>query len=259
MLALLPRYLEKDGVVAVGEIGYDDQTDAEDQCFAAQIELAREYELPVLIHTPHRDKKRGHGADDRAASSEMGFPPERTLIDHNNEETLPLVARRRAAGRATRSIPHTKMDESAHGRAGQEVRARADHREQRRRLGGQRSAEGAEDGAGDARGGDLARRTIELVVLENPVRFFAQSGRLELEEVTAARKVDQRQLLEGNSVLRGPVAAGRPVGRPPAMRRTLVLNVVGLTPAPDGRARPEPGRARRSGARRGRCRRSRPP
>ena len=30
VLALLPRYLAKDGVVAVGEIGYDDQSDAED-------------------------------------------------------------------------------------------------------------------------------------------------------------------------------------------------------------------------------------
>ena len=59
VLALLPRYLEKDGVVAVGEIGFDDQTDAEEACFAEQLELARAHDLPVLIHTPHRDKKRG--------------------------------------------------------------------------------------------------------------------------------------------------------------------------------------------------------
>lgn len=52
VLDLLPRYLEKDGVVAVGEIGFDDQTDAE------PLKLAMEFELPVLIHTPHRDKKR---------------------------------------------------------------------------------------------------------------------------------------------------------------------------------------------------------
>ena len=51
--------LDKDGVVAVGEIGFDDQTDAEEACFARQIELARAHDLPILIHTPHRDKKRG--------------------------------------------------------------------------------------------------------------------------------------------------------------------------------------------------------
>jgi hypothetical protein len=42
----------------------------------------------------------------------------------------------------------------------------------------------------------------ELVFWRNPVRFFAQSGRLDLDDAAAA-KVDQRQLWEGNSVLRG--------------------------------------------------------
>src|SRR5687767_4136601 len=46
VLAMLPRYLDKDGVVAIGEIGFDDQTDAEDRVFRRQVELAREYELP---------------------------------------------------------------------------------------------------------------------------------------------------------------------------------------------------------------------
>ena len=41
MLDLLPRYLDKDGVVAVGEIGYDSMTPAEDEAFAAQLALAR--------------------------------------------------------------------------------------------------------------------------------------------------------------------------------------------------------------------------
>src|SRR5688572_22009435 len=58
VLAMLPEYLEKDAVVAVGEIGYDDMTDAEEQVFERQIELAIAAELPILIHTPHRDKKR---------------------------------------------------------------------------------------------------------------------------------------------------------------------------------------------------------
>ena len=41
VLAMMRRYLDKDGVVAVGEIGYDDQTGDEDRCFRRQIELAR--------------------------------------------------------------------------------------------------------------------------------------------------------------------------------------------------------------------------
>ena len=59
MLDLLPRYLDKDGVVAVGEIGYDSMTPEEDEVFAAQLALAVEHDLPALVHTPHRDKARG--------------------------------------------------------------------------------------------------------------------------------------------------------------------------------------------------------
>ena len=45
---------------------------------------------------------------------------------------------------------------------------------------------------------------IELVFWKNPVRFFAQSGRLDLDEnAQPETKVDQRELWEGNSVLRG--------------------------------------------------------
>src|SRR5205085_12263276 len=90
VVALLPRYLGKDGVVAVGEIGYDEQTPAEDRWFAEQLELAKRFDLPALVHTPHRDKKRGTGRS-LALVREAGFPEERVLIDHNNEETLPLV------------------------------------------------------------------------------------------------------------------------------------------------------------------------
>ena len=41
VLELLPLYLEKEGVVAVGEIGYDDVTPAEERAFARQIERDR--------------------------------------------------------------------------------------------------------------------------------------------------------------------------------------------------------------------------
>ena len=40
VLEVLPRYLVKEGVVAVGEIGYDDQTPVEDKYYRAQLALA---------------------------------------------------------------------------------------------------------------------------------------------------------------------------------------------------------------------------
>src|SRR5512134_1893156 len=58
VMEILPRFAGKEGVVAVGELGYDEQTALEDRYLRAQIELAKEYDLPIMIHTPHRDKKR---------------------------------------------------------------------------------------------------------------------------------------------------------------------------------------------------------
>jgi hypothetical protein len=56
----------------------------------------------------------------------------------------------------------------------------------------------------------ISDETITQICWNNPVRFFSQSGRLDLEEVELELKVDQTQLWEGNSVLRGqkPVVEG---------------------------------------------------
>jgi predicted metal-dependent TIM-barrel fold hydrolase len=198
VLALLEKYLEKDGVVAVGEIGYDDQTAAEDKLFAEQLALAQKFDLPVLIHTPHRDKKRGTERT-LALLAETKFPVERALVDHNTEETLPLTL---AAGCwAGHSIyPMTKMDEARMVTLVQ-------------RYGAERILinSAADWGVSDPlkvpktaqamRSAGVTEAAIETICWNNPVRFFSQSGRLDLEE--APPRVDQRELWEGNSVLRG--------------------------------------------------------
>jgi uncharacterized protein len=200
VLALLPRYLEKDGVVAVGEIGYDDQTAAEERCFAAQLALAREFLLPVLIHTPHRDKLRGTERS-LALLRETGFPPELTLVDHNTEETLPLVLQ--AGCWAGHSIyPSTKMDEPR-------MVALVKRYGPERILVNSAADWGVSDPlkvprtAQAMRAAGLGDDTIETICWRNPVRFFSQSGRLEMGEVAETPAVDQRRLWEGNSVLRG--------------------------------------------------------
>jgi len=198
VLALLPGYLEKDGVVAVGEIGYDDMTPAEDKCFAAHLELARAHDLPALIHLPHRDKKRGCERT-LALVKETKFPPERTIVDHNTEETLPLTLD--SGCWAGHSIyPHTKMDEP---RMVALVK----------QYGGERILvnSAADWGVSDPlkvpktrdamRAAGIADATLEQIFWRNPVAFFAQSGRL--VDIEAPIAVDQRQLHEGNSVLRG--------------------------------------------------------
>lgn len=200
VLGLLSRYLGKDGVVAVGEIGYDDQTPAEDKYFAEQLALAKKFALPALVHTPHRDKKRGTERT-LALIRETGFPPEQTLVDHNNEETLAQVLD--SGCWAGHSIyPFTKMDE---GRMVALVK----------KFGGDRILvnSAADWGVSDPlkvpktaaamREAGIGDDVIRAICWSNPVRFFSQSGRLDLEELAEKPPVDQRELWEGNSVLRG--------------------------------------------------------
>ena len=44
---------------------------------------------------------------------------------------------------------------------------------------------------------------IEKVLFDNPIEFFAQSGRISREEVCTPIKVDQTKLWQSNSALRG--------------------------------------------------------
>jgi len=194
VVALLPRYLGKDGVVAVGEIGYDEQTPAEDRWFAEQLELAQRFDLPALVHTPHRDKKRGTERS-LALVREAGFPEERVLIDHNTEETLPMVL---ATGCwAGHSIyPKSKMDEARmaalvrqYGSERIIVNSAADWGVSDPLKVPKTVAVMREQGITDA--------LIETIVWENPVRFFAQSGRLTLDEAPSSA-----DSWEGNSVRR---------------------------------------------------------
>ncbi len=108
VLEILPLYLCKEGVVAVGEIGFDDQTPAEERIFRAQVELAKDAGLPVMVHTPHRDKRRGTSRSMDIAL-EHGLAPSAVVIDHNNEETVEEVLDRGFWAGFT-IYPRTKMD-----------------------------------------------------------------------------------------------------------------------------------------------------
>jgi len=61
------------------------------------------------------------------------------------------------------------------------------------------------------REGGISENDIETIVWTNPVTFFGQSGRLDVADVADRPSIDQTQLWQGNSVLRGqvPVVGGR--------------------------------------------------
>jgi predicted metal-dependent TIM-barrel fold hydrolase len=199
VIDLMPRYLAKDGVVGVGEIGYDDITPAEETAFAAQLEIAKRLSLPALVHTPHRDKKQGTERT-IALVRESGIAEELVLIDHNNEETLPLVKRTNCwAGHSI--YPDTKMTEARmvellkrYGTERMVVNSAADW--------GKSDPLKVPKTAEAMRAAGFSQADIDKVLFDNPVRFFEQSGKLDRNELEQ-RHFDQAQLFEGNSVLRG--------------------------------------------------------
>ncbi len=199
VMKLIPRYCEKDGVVAVGEIGYDDINAAEERRFAEQLEIAKAMGLPALVHTPHRDKKRGTERT-IALIREVGIDEEMVLIDHLNELTLPLVMET-GCWRGHSVYPHTKMSEQRmvallqkYGLEKMVVNSAADW--------------GKSDPLKVPRTGRLmlvsgfSLSDMERVLFYNPIEFYAQSGKISVDEVTPVH-IDQTRLHEENSVLRG--------------------------------------------------------
>ncbi|MFE6971970.1 TatD family hydrolase [Isoptericola sp. NPDC057653] len=197
----IPRYLLKDGVVAVGEVGYDSMTPAEDEVFAAQLQLALDADLPVLVHTPHRDKLAGTRRT-LDVVRESGLPPERVLVDHLNETNVAMV--RDAGCWAGFSIyPDTKMDEGRmvallreHGTERMIVNSAADW--------------GRSDPLKTARTGramladGYTHGDVDQVLWRNPVAFYEQSGNLVLDPVPGFVPGEAAgATFEGSSVLRG--------------------------------------------------------
>ncbi|MGY1496959.1 TatD family hydrolase [Streptomyces sp. QTS52] len=197
VLDLLPRYLAKDGVVAVGEIGYDTVTDAEDLAFARQLELAAEHGLPALVHTPHRDKAGGtrRSLDVVRAS---GIDPALVVLDHLNEITVGEVADS-GCWMGFSIYPDTKMTAermvAVLKRFGTErvlVNSAADWGHSDPLL--TRATADAMLAAG------FDEDDVDRVLWRNPVTFYGQSGRLDLDGYNDTQAAG---LFAGNSVARG--------------------------------------------------------
>lgn len=91
VLERLPEYLTRPRCIAIGEIGFDRQTEAEEEIFRKQARLGRDRDLLLLVHTPHQYKRLGVERTLKILAEE-GVEQQRVLIDHNTEETMPLFA-----------------------------------------------------------------------------------------------------------------------------------------------------------------------
>lgn len=200
VMELLPLYALKERVVAIGEIGYDDMTAAEDKYFCQQLELARELDTLVLIHTPHRNKKAG-ASQSMNRCLEYGLDPAQVIIDHNNEETVEEVLNR-GFWAAFTIYPRTKM---GNARMVEVVR----------KYGSERIIvdSSADWGISDSlavpktaklmleRG--ISETDVQAVCYENALTAYSQTGQMQASDWLSPSPINQQELFGGNSVLRG--------------------------------------------------------
>jgi hypothetical protein len=194
VLEVLPRYLAKDGVVAVGEVGYDSMTPEEDEVFSHQLELAKQFELPVLVHTPHRDKAAGTTRT-LDVVRESGLAPEWVVVDHLNEVTVKEVADS-GCWMGFSIYPDTKMDPDRmvvilqqFGTERVLVNSAADW--------GRSDPLRTYATAQAMLAAGFTEDDVDQVLWRNPVAFYGQSQRLDLGDTEVA------DTFEGNSILRG--------------------------------------------------------
>ena len=88
-LNVMSDYLSKEGVVAVGEIGFDMITKEEEKVFTQQLMMAEELKMPVIIHTPHINKVEGTKKTLDIIKN-CNATESRIIMDHNTEETIEL-------------------------------------------------------------------------------------------------------------------------------------------------------------------------
>jgi uncharacterized protein len=200
VMEILPLFLLKEGVVGVGEIGFDDQTAAEEKYYRQQLELAKEYNLPVQVHTPHRDKKKGTEKS-MAIALEHGISPQMVIIDHNNEETVKSVLDQGFYAAFT-IYPFTKMGNE---RMVEVVKQYGSHNI----MINSAADWGISDPLAVPKTAALMKmkgisiEDIRKVTYQNAIDAFGQSGQITVSDFENPLTVDQSQKFNGNTVLRG--------------------------------------------------------
>lgn len=200
---ILPRFALKEGVVAIGEIGYDEITPAEEKAYQWQLEFAREHDMVVMVHSPHRDKKRGiiRSLD---VAKEVGIDMEKLVIDHNNEETVQSVLDA-GAWAAFTIYPNTKMGSQRMVDLTKQYGAD-------RFIVDSSCDWGVSDPLSVPKTAKMMldqgvpADAVEKTTWKNAVTAYGHSGQIDFELLNAKPVIDQSQLFMDNSVLRGQEA-----------------------------------------------------
>ena len=83
-------YLDRERVVAIGEIGYNLINDLEEEIFIKQMDIASEKNMLTTIHLPHKNKPEGIRRIEKILreDNKKMYVRNKILVDHNVEETV---------------------------------------------------------------------------------------------------------------------------------------------------------------------------
>jgi len=89
-IEVMKRYLDRERVVAIGEIGFNLINDLEEEVMVKQMKIADEKDMLMTVHLPHKNKPEGMQRIERILNNEQSkhYKRHKILVDHNVEETI---------------------------------------------------------------------------------------------------------------------------------------------------------------------------
>ncbi len=179
VIAMIPEFLDRPGVLGVGEIGLNKNTRNEAIVFLEHLDLAAKYDQSILIHTPHlEDKYQGTRMILDMLEDDSRIDHARVLVDHVEEHTIGEVLDRGFWAGMT-LYPITKCTPS---RAVDMIEKYGPERLMANSAGdwGPSKPTAVPDLIFEMRRRGHAESFIRRVVYDNPVEFFSQSRNFNL-------------------------------------------------------------------------------
>ncbi|MEM6979115.1 MAG: TatD family hydrolase [Planctomycetota bacterium] len=179
VIEMIPEFLDRPGVLGIGEIGLNKNTPNEAVVFLEHLDLATRHEQPILIHTPHlEDKYQGTRMILDMLCDDSRIDPDRVLIDHVEEHTIADVLDRGFWAGMT-LYPVTKCTPS---RAADMIERYGTERLMANSAGdwGVSKPTAVPDLIIEMRRRGHSEATIQRIVHDNPAAFFSKSGKFDL-------------------------------------------------------------------------------
>jgi hypothetical protein len=180
VISMMPEYLDKPGVLGVGEIGLNKNTRNEATIFFEQVDLAMKTDELILVHTPHlEDKHMGTNMILDMLREDGRVDPERVLIDHVEEHTI-KAAKDRGHWVGMTLYPVTKCTPN---RAADMIEVYGPEKILVNSAGdwGPSNPLAVQDFAVEMRARGHGEATIRKIIYENPIEFFSKSVRWQFD------------------------------------------------------------------------------